>query len=389
MASNEYDIVQGNIKRRRGLVDALTQQSLTPDQGGMVGQVYVGPGLLQALAKPLQALAGSYAGANLDKEEAANSQARQSALVDALAGMQSQPGSAGFTNEALGSQFPELQAAGMKSLDAQLTPGTKEKWGTSPQQMKDPSTGRLVDVLVSNQGNIRPVQGYESYEKPNFVRGEAVIPSQAVPGQLYGEGPKGTQVTIQNTQEGARDKQLGQEEAKQIVAAREMRSAAQRTFNMATKLEEIDKNGVLSGPTAAPAVYAARLAEGLGVQLSPEVQAKIANTEQFDVVSGKEISDMVLNSSAGRGFTDTDREFVAKTFPTLMQTPEGRKKAITYLKDFSLRSAKQGKQIEDAIRSGGMQNLDLTNGAMDQYEQGKQPAQPTAAPGGIKFLGFE
>lgn len=363
MATNEYDIVQGRVKRQRGLVDALTQQSMTPTQGGMVGQVYVGPGLLDALSKPLMAIGASYANEGLDKEELSNSQNRQAALVDALSKMQNQPGTPGFTTEGLGSNFEELQKAGLMNLQAQLSPKNVETFGTPVKNEK----GELVQY--GNRGTVKPT-GTSGYQAPLFVRGEAVDPNNIIPGEHYGTTPGGNTVNLP-PQEKARDKEVGTGEGKTITAAREQRMGAQRMFTMASRLEELDQDGILSGPTAKPLAFAGQLATGLGIQLSPEISKLLANTENFDVTVGKEISNMVLNSAAGRGFTDTDREYVVRAFPGMMQTPQGRKDAITFMKDASVRGSKEGKMIEDAIKAGNYDQLDLTGGKMSQYEQSK------------------
>jgi hypothetical protein len=371
--ANSYDMNEANIKRRRGLVDALTQQSLQPLQSGqMVGGIYVAPGLADALSKPLMALAANYAGGELDKEESANSQARQQDLASVIAGLQGKSGM-DLTGSALGSQFPEVQQLGLKNFEYDMSPKNAEKFGKSFQTIVGPD-GKPTNVLVGDRGTIQQ-SGTSPYQELKFVGGEAVNPQNAVEGQLYGREPKGTQVNITNPQETALQKQLGKNEGDMINAAREKRMAAQRTFNMATKLEKLDEGGVLSGPTAKPAIFIGRLASGLGVELTPESRQLLANSENFDQTIGTQISDMILNSSAGRGFTDTDREYVLNSFPSLMQSPEGRKNAFKFLKEASIRGAEEGRTIEAAVREGRMNDIDLTNGGMSQFQQSQQPAQ--------------
>lgn len=379
--ANQYDIQQSNIDRRRSLLDALTQQSLTPQKGQMAGQVYIGPGLLDALARPLAALAAGYGQQSLNTDELANTQARQQGLQTDLAGLMGKTGN-DFSTAALGSENPLIQQIGEKSLLSAMAPKKPETF--SLQTVAGPD-GKPTLRSVGDYGTIKPPSDASigAYEKPEFVGGEAVIPSQAKPGQIYGRDPAPrVNVQVQNTQEGARAKTLGQDEAKQIIAARQQQQSAQINFNMADRLEQLDQNGVLSGPTAKPAVFAGQIANGLGIQLSPDAQKTLANTENFNQTIGTTIAGMVLNSSAGRGFTDTDRTYVENSFPSLMQTPQGRKEALRFMKEASVRAVDQGRDTEARIQNGTFSTQDMTGGKMDKYRKSIQtPAiQAQAAP---------
>lgn len=375
---NQYDVAQNQNDRQRTLLNALTQQALTPDQGKMIGQVYVGPGLLDALSKPLTALAAQYGTGQLDQQDAQNSQDRQQGLQDALTGLQGKTGS-DFSNAAMSSQFPELQQIGEKSLLASMAPKKPETFSLQTVAGAD---GKPTLRSVGNYGTINSPSdpSINPYEKPVFVGGEAVDPTNVNYGQLYGRDPAPkVQVTVQNTQEGARAKTLGQDEAKQIIGARQQQQAAQTNFNMADRLQQLDQDGVISGPASKPLVFAGQLASGLGINLSPDVQKTLANTENYDQTIGNVLSGMILNSSAGRGFTDTDRDYVKATFPSLMQTPAGRQQAIQFMKEGAVRAVDQGRDTETRINNGTFSQQDMTNGKMDQFRGTMNPSVPQTA----------
>lgn len=373
--ANQYDEKLRSLRSRRDLLQAMTERGMQPAKGQMVGQVYVGPSLLDTIAGPLMALAGQYGQERLNKEEDSLMRERNAGLVEAMSGLQGKQGM-DFTTSALSSDYPEIQDLGRMNFAASLKEQNRPvRYGKSLQTVSGPN-GELVNVLVGDDGSIKQVENFTPYEKPQFVGGEAVLPSKVTIGQLYGREPQGTKVNINMPElESARDKKLGALEAEQIDAARQKRLAAQRTFNMAEQLEKLDRGGVLSGPTAKPAMFVGQLARGLGFSLPPETQQILTNSENYDQTIGTQLADMILNSSAGRGFTDTDREYVKNSFPSLMQSPEGRASAIKFLKDASIRGADEGKAIEEGIRSGKPLEVDPTGGRMDLYRNRNQPPQ--------------
>lgn len=385
MATNEYDIVQGNISRRRELLDALTKQSLTPSQGQMVGQVYVGPSLLDALSKPLMALAGSYAGSSLDKEEAANSQARQSALVDALSGIHAQPGTADFTREAVGSNLPEVQQMGLKNFEALLSPKNIETYGAP---VATGPSGELTQF--SNRG--RPLKsGVNAYQKPDnklqIVTNPdgtqglmAVDPNQGIANPIEGVTPyvrPPAQTNINNNmskQEGQFGKTLGQKDAERFDAsntALQNESAMQSTIQRFKAFEDLP---VLRGGLAPLATKAAQIGATLGIPV-PE---NISNTEQLNGL----VQNMVVEfiKQGGRGITDEEGQRLVESVPGALSSPEGAKKLRMLMEDISQKNIRRAKATQGYMRQ---RYPEAFQGAPDEG----QMAPGTG--GGIKFLGFE
>ena len=85
--ANQYDIRTDQIDQQRALLNALTQQSMVSRPGQMAGNVFVGNGLLQALAGPLSVIAQKYGNQDLNQQAIANSQARQTAVSQELQGI--------------------------------------------------------------------------------------------------------------------------------------------------------------------------------------------------------------------------------------------------------------------------------------------------------------
>lgn len=379
MATNQFDIVQGNVKRRRGLVDAMTQQALTPSKGQMIGQVYVGPGLLDALSKPLAALAGNYAGSQLDKEELSNSQARQSALVDALSGLQNQPGTPGFTTEALGSQFPELQAAGMKNLDAQLSPKSLESYSSPVMDAQ----GNLIQT--SNRGNVRQtgIKGYVKPERevkivnnPDGTQSYVSIDANTgdvtpIEGEAYVRPPAQTNInTNLPKQEGEFGKTLGKKDAERYDAANTILSNEANQADMINRLKELESQPVMRGGLSDLAVKVSQIGSSLGVPV-PE---SITNAEQANAVIQQAV--VAFIQQGGRGITDEEGRRMVKTWPNLLLTPGGAKQVREQMEEINQRNIRQAKTTQNVIRKR----------YPDAFQQSTESAPVS---GGIKFLGFE
>lgn len=377
MATNEYDIASGRVKRRRGLVDALTEQSLTPTKGQMVGQVYVGPGLLDALSKPLLALGASYAGEQLDKDEAENSRNRQTALVDALSGMQ--PGTPEFTAQGLGSQFPELQAAGMKNLEAQLSPKNVESY-TAPVM---DAQGNLIQT--SNRGGVKQtgIKGYIKPERelkiinnPDGTQSYASIDPNTgatipVEGEAYVKPPAQTNInTNLPKQESEFGKVMGKKDAERYDAANTILANEANQADMIGRLKALESQPVMRGGLSDLAVKVSQIGSSLGVPV-PE---SITNAEQANAVIQQAV--VAFIQQGGRGITDEEGRRMVKTWPNLLLTPQGAKQVREQMEEINKRNIRQARTTQSVIRQ-------RYPGAFEQSEA------PAPAGGGIKFLGFE
>jgi hypothetical protein len=339
---NQYDIQQQNIDGRRSLLNALTQQSLTPQRGQMAGQVYVGPGLLDALSRPLQALAATYGNQQLDQQDMENAQAQKQSLQSDLAGLQGKTGQ-DFSTTALGSDNPLIQNIGEKSLLNAMAPKKPESFKL--QTVAGPD-GKPSFAQVGSYGTIKPVDGLNPYEAPQFVGGEAVIPSQAVPGQLYGRDPaprinNQIQVTpqfMQGKEESQFGKTLGEKNATRVDAAQTVLDNQSTMQDLISRFKDLESQPMVRGGGANWAVKAAQFGSTFGIPV-PE---GISNAEQFQSLANGFISDRI--AQGGRGFTDEDAKRLQNAVVDLTNSPEGATKVRKTLEDVNNRAVQRATQ---------------------------------------------
>lgn len=164
----DEDLEIKDIERQRRLADALRAQSQQPLQGGMAGQVYVGPSWTQGLAKMLQAYgAGRIESGARDQQralaEALGTRNRQES-ADFMQAMQPQAarGANEMDNEpvqpgpmdpnralaiALNSRQPMLQAAGGQLLAQHIKrPELEEARAIRQQELADQRTARMAEL---------------------------------------------------------------------------------------------------------------------------------------------------------------------------------------------------------------------------------------------------
>ena len=347
--ANQYDVQQNNIDRRRSLLDALTQQSLTPQRGQMAGQVYVGPGLLDALARPLAALAAGYGNQSLNQDELANSQARKQGMQDDLASLQGKTGS-DFSTAALGSDNTLIQQVGEKSLLNAMAPKKPESFKL--QTVAGPD-GKPSFAQVGDYGTIKPVSGVNPYEAPQFVGGEAVIPSQAVPGQLYGRDPAprvNNQISVTpQFMQGVEEKQMSKDIADvhktRYANALQVLDSSQDTQDMLNQIQQLEGLPRLSGTGADLALKAARIGSIFGVQM-PE---KVVNSAQLDSIVKTQLLQFIRQG--GRGITNEEGERFLEAHPNITQDPESAKALRIMLQNASDRSVRRAKLTVQQIEN--------------------------------------
>jgi len=394
MAINQYDIAQQGIQRQRGLIDTLAQQAMQQTPGRMVGQVYVGPGLLDALSKPLMGLAAGYMGNKLNGEEVANSQARQTGLMEALSGLQGKQGTPEFTTQAVGSQFPEAQMMGLKNFEAQLSPKNQESYGApimgaNGKLYQGSNRGGLKDTGV--QGYIKPENKLQITENGDGTYGLSSVDLNSgtavpVPGvSPYVRPP--AQTNINNNmpkQEGQFGKTLGQKDAERFDASNTVLANAAERSSMIDRVKALESSPVIRGAGAPFAVKAAQIGATLGIPV-PE---NISNAEQLDAIIQTAVVKFI--QQGGRGITDEEGQRMVKTWPGLLQTPEGAKKVREQMEEMNGQDIKRAKTTQSYLQQrypeafpGGQGGLPV-----DRMMQPQAPSQ--AAPStGIKFLGFE
>lgn len=366
----DFAAAQAAMLRRRQVAQLLAQQSMQPLQGQMVSGHYVPPSKLQGLAQLVSGLAGGKLEKELDAKEADLSKKRMEALTKGLAdysdlrfgtpdqpmgppteageygvqpGKKADPRRAAI--QAVASQMPELRQLGMMDLQG-LGKQEAETWGTTPVKLANGKLG-----VVSNRGNFRELTGAQAAKSRKTVEGRLVdeetgdvvrdyrpqFRDEVIAGDLYQRDVTGTNkldkkdnapristhVKVSGPQQGESEflKKLGQGRAEQFITAEKEAAQAYSTKNAVSQMQELDKAGVFSGPTAGLATSLGAFAESLNL---PVDKSKLANSEAFQQQFALQIGKYLADSSVGRTLTDKDRELLEKTMPSLLTSPQGR-----------------------------------------------------------------
>jgi len=351
-----------------------TQQLQAPTSGGVAGR-------LPGWAPLVQALAGGLAGMQqksilegqqkiLQQQEAGD----QEALSGLMRAGQAQPakeiagpalpGTTMPTIPASGGPFsPEYKSALLSMIakgSPRLQPFAKaelehvNKNTIGPVDLKDRATLSSIQANpndpsqwkpkqdihaagdqffnVDESGNVQHLGGQE-YAEPFDIRGSlfqnkkyggAVEPLNKAP-------TVNVSASATHQAENAFAKGLGEEGVKAVQAAKDSATRGQDLVMFADKLDNLGKAGVFSGPTANIQVFAANLADTMGI---PGVdKARLANSETYATEILQQVAKMMTASGGvGRSFSDADREAYLQQFPQLIRSPQGRQQVINELR---------------------------------------------------------
>ncbi len=168
---------------------------------------------------------------------------------------------------------------------------------------------------------------------------DAQIPLTTLPQQL-----RGAQTTKTAEKTGT---DLGEEYSKIQAGA----PAAQARLNQVDQLEEL-LSGLDSGSLAQAGVKTAELAKSFGIDIDPKLGAK-----QAALAIGNGLALQLRNPSAGAGMpgslSNSDRDFLVSMLPSLMQTADGRKKLIDYMRRMAQRDMDVAKLARDYKKENG------------------------------------
>lgn len=109
------------------------------------------------------------------------------------------------------------------------------------------------------------------------------------------------------------------------------------------QMERINKAGINGGPVAPAGVWLGELATSMGV---PVDQKRLSNAKDFDSLSTQAWMAMMNSAGGARGLVKEESEKLAKSLPSLSQTPEGRAQILRTTR------ARQQQIVEDARTSG-------------------------------------
>lgn len=232
MATDDLQARQRRLERRQAMADALMAQSMQAPQGQMVSGHYVAPSPLEYLAKAGQQFLGRRSQANLDQQQTdLDTEQRQlmtTALQDYLNNRDSDPRSAATL--AATSEYAPIQQLGMAELKELNKPETWKTGGTA----RDPATGELVDVLISNRGNQRRSE-FASAPEMRVAGGEVYDPRSVQPGQRVGRDPG------QLTPFQAEQLRMQQENLRSMIDARDQQAASNQQKADTAQRAEADR----------------------------------------------------------------------------------------------------------------------------------------------------
>ena len=356
-----YDLQAEDIARKQKIAEALQQASLQPVQaaqnlGPMASQTHWTNGL----AKMVQAYLGAKGQSEATEKKAALGQQYQQ---DLAAGMQQyDKTSRGYSSpmsedsggnviaaqdvkadprkaifDAMASNHPVLRDFAMKQMaeqaKGQVTAKDLLPYANPSQLMQNPadptkwgSKSNLgeVDGMVYDKDNRKVVQLGGPAPTFKMVDGDRyqVSPSTGAEKKLD-NAPRITNNVSTNVVNKGETKFLegvGTANAKDFSEAKAAKVAAQRTMQSMQKLEQLDAQGVYSGPQAAPAMYVGSLLDGMGMKVDTK---RLATSQAYQ---GELLANLgaQLTGSLARSTTDKDMEILKAPLPQLIASPEGR-----------------------------------------------------------------
>lgn len=372
----DYSTEQGAINRRLAIAQAMQQGGLAPlGPTESIGGVAIKQSPLQGLAKLAQVWAATKQIQSLDDQRR---QLGQRYREDAKAGISDLINGLGSTAgqvtpevqgnnpsayvpaqtmtaqdalqakrnavlNAIGSGNPMVQQIGQSYLGAMLKDQMTMKDWLALADKFDPKSV----VAAAQGGGMGALQPHK--QKPvaigdilidpdthEVIKAQGATPStETINGDLYQRSPTTgglkkldnapkitTKVTVpvQVKGEGKFLETLGEDSAKNLIKVRQERVEAQRQIQSMQKLEQLDRQGVLTGPGAKIGMVMGSLADAMGI---PVDKTKLANSQAYQ---GELMANMqnYLTGSMARSTTDKDAEMLMAPLPQLLNTPEGR-----------------------------------------------------------------
>jgi len=157
-------------------------------------------------------------------------------------------------------------------------------------------------------------------------------------------------------------KQIGQEDAKAVVKARELRTTAIGELNSLNEMARRNQQNITSGTFASGRVGVANFFNTIGLLGANDVQ-KLANSEVYTKSAG----DLVLAKikALGSNPSNADREFIVRIVPQLENSPQARAELISYLQKRANDVIKESSSLESYARqnkglSGYVPTIPLT-----------------------------
>lgn len=406
----EYQTAQESLKRRQAQIDAIVKASQEPGKGGAAqfvnnaaGTFYAGDGgggalgnIASGIGKVVNAYSADKSQKALDADSAALGQKYQAGQTDAInsynttrqgtpAVQGAQPGDGvGPVQElspavdgdprqaainAVISGYPglkELGQADLKSLgEGQV--GVKDL-------LKYTATDKIPDLVRRGVAGFVPKTEYGTVDGTLYNQGGSGAPTTvalggAQPtlvekgGDLYQKSPttgglkkldNAPKVTVHNSttvvNKGVNKlaENLADIASKDFEISTQGAQSAQRSLDAVVKIRSL--GATYTGPTATPAVFAAGVAQAMGLQVDT---AKLANAETLASETTKLWLEAMNAAGGARGLVKEESEEIRKSLPGLIQSPAGREKLLSFIEDRAGKSITLAGQKRTAIIKAG------------------------------------
>lgn len=391
----DYDVEAASIERRQKMLDALMQASQAPAEmpqpGGKLSPYSI-------LAKIIQGVNARHEGQRLevDKRDLANRY--RSDLQEGMANfvntrdgidemrpsMVLKPNEDGSLQqvpvrvkgdpkramlEAIASNHPVLQKLGMSLATAKperdpgaltakdalahfdpqsvaLNPADPSKWA----RKKDirASGDQFVDLTEGKPQHL----GGRTFSDPLRMEGVGLVQGDNWSGKLdvIDKAPK-TNISVDaktvNSGETSFMKKIGEDSAAMVSDARKAKQMGEQTLGLASKLEQLEKGGLFSGPTANFANSLSAIAQTAGIPVDTQ---KLANSQEYQAAIAAQVAKILTaGAGIGRSMSEGDRVEYMKQFPQLINTPQGRASIIAGLKDGARKDIDYAERVQENI----------------------------------------
>jgi hypothetical protein len=252
-----------------------------------------------------------------------------------------------------------------EALQTEQDPQKREVLETRKNELnnaiKKESTREAKDKTPPSVGQDREAIAQEIYDKGFY---ELTPLEKAIVNKKADERAEKTKPSVNVTVEGEKSfaKTMGEEDAKSVVKARELRTTAIGELNSLNEMARRNQQNITSGTFASGRVGVANFFNTIGLLGANDVQ-KLANSEVYTKSAG----DLVLAKikALGSNPSNADREFIVRIVPQLENSPQARAELISYLQKRANDVIKESSSLESYARqnkglSGYIPTIPLT-----------------------------
>lgn len=402
----DYETQQADLNRRQKFLEAQQASYLTPDKGRMVGDRFVGPGIVEGVSKVLAAYLGSKQQDSLKDEQQKLMESYRSGLKseaenyyntregapakeipysedqikDLMVNDQNLPeqGMSPATQanprqaaiNAVVSAYPQLQQLGM----ADLTAMSKTDQPVGIKDLLSHATPDSIKAMI-NGGGTRAFQGKTDLKTvgdvvfdPNTrkmvkLEGEGGK-RETIDGDLYQVSPSTGQLKkLDNAPKVSVNSSFnpviaGQKKgveayfthaAGKVDEMGKQAAASEQLLNTLGTLKQLHAAGINGGVTSDMATTAANLAQSLGLKMAPDAVSKLANTETYNSLITDLWQRSVSQYGGNRGVTAAEADEIKKLTPMARNSPQAREQLFAIQEGVAKRNVEMYKQANKSF----------------------------------------